>query len=118
MHRQLVLWRDLVVLDVACGYGKFASNFARFKYTGIDFSEEMIKRADQLDTFKIIQADARTWEVDAQYDVIFEVNALRSLGWSAEQFFEKFGLHARVAVACFEADQFIIKQMYDQTKRN
>lgn len=113
VRNQLGPWKGLNVLDIACGYGQFSNLFLPDKYTGMDFSEEMLKLAKQKNpdkTFK--QADIRELELDKKYDVIFEVNSLRSLGMTPEQFNEKFNKNANKVVACLEADVFTIYQNY------
>jgi len=102
----LKLWRDDKVLDVCCGYGQFAHLFK--DYLGIDFSSEMIRRGTDK---RLLIADAREFS-DGKYDVIFEVNSLHSLGWTPEQFFEKYKDMANKIVACLECDKFTIFHKY------
>lgn len=112
VREQLRLWNGFNVLDIACGYGQFAEFFMPSTYTGVDFSLEMIKLAEKSwPEHKFVIGNAKEGFY-GKFDVIFEVNSLRSLGISAEEFIEKFSPHASVAVACLEADQFTIKQLY------
>lgn len=111
---QLSVWCGKSVLDVCCGYGQFATIFSN--YEGIDFSENMIalakKKYSQHD-FRCI--DIKTHLPNRLYDVIFEVNSLRSLGWSPEDFNNRFKEYAKIIV-CLEADRFTIFQSYDKRK--
>lgn len=101
------------VLDLCCGYGQFSRLFATNDYLGIDFSKEMIKLAKEKNpNYQFIEHDVKTF-IPEPVDVIFEVNSLRSLGMSAEDFITTFKPYAKRAVACLEADQFIIYQIYD-----
>lgn len=103
--------------DICCGYGQFASLFRPDKYVGIDFSEEMVKLAEQKNPgYDFALGDIRTMPFSSVRDIIFEVNSLHSLKWTPEQFFERFKPFAKVAVACLEADQFIIYQVYEKGK--
>lgn len=113
VRQQLNLWKDLTALDLACGYGQFAYLFKPENYLGVDFSTEMLTMAMQENPpYDFVSCNLANFEPLDKFDVIFEVNSLHSLGWTPEQFFEKFSPYAKVAVACLEADQFIIKQLY------
>lgn len=106
-------WKDRTVLDIACGYGRYAHNFSPDKYTGWDFSEEMVKLAKE----KFPEYDCQVMDINKaklrqKYDVIFEVNSLKSLNMSKEQFIEKFSPHAKHAIAVLEADYFEIIPIY------
>lgn len=108
VREQLMQWKDLRVLDVCCGFGQFADMFQN--YIGVDFSEEMLKLARERNPGKeFILADAKQ-KVEGNYDVIFEVNSIHSMGLSPEEFFK---IHKAKYVVCLEADQFTIKQNYD-----
>ena len=118
VRAQLSEWakEGLTVLDVACGFGRFATIFMPAQYRGIDFSEEMLKiatRENPLYAFEGMSAH----EVNlrpAAFDVIFEVNSLRSLGMSPEDFVKRFSPYANVAVATLEADEFRVSHLYPQ----
>ena len=117
VRRQLNVWKSMHVLDVACGFGKFAEEFEPPYYQGIDFSAEMLKIARQkFPHHKFSLKSAREEPPEPAdrklYDVIFEVNSLKSLGMTAEEFITKFKPYARVAIACCEADRFSIEQIY------
>ncbi len=117
VRAQLRVWRTHHVLDVACGFGKFAAEFEPPYYRGIDFSLEMLKLARaKFPHHRFSLKSAREEPPEpadrAQYDVIFEVNSLRSLGMTAEDFINKYTPYARVAVACLEADEFRIANIY------
>lgn len=99
-------------LDIACGYGRYS---AFDDYLGVDFSGEMLKLAIEKHPDKLFQqANIKSWKPDRKFDYIFEVNSLRSLGMSQDDFLNLFTPFANKAVACLEADQFFIKQIYDR----
>lgn len=111
VREQLSLWTKYNVLDLASGYGRYSTQFNR--YHGVDFSEEMIKLANEMYGNKSFEvADIKGYTPKEMYDVIFEVNSLHSLQMTPEQFYEQFKDHARVAIACLEADQFTIFEIY------
>lgn len=110
----LKVWNTSKVIDIACGYGRFAYIFHPDNYTGFDFSEEMIKFAsEKRPGYVFLKMDARKEnELPLNNDLVFEVNSLHSLGMTPEQFYEKFEKYAIKAVACLEADRFTIFQKY------
>lgn len=118
VRRQLNVWRTHHVLDVACGFGKFAAEFEPPYYRGVDFSEEMLKLArGKFPHHLFLRRSAREVLHELEKggerpDVIFEVNSLRSLGMTAEEFINKFKPYVQVAVACLEADEFRICNVY------
>lgn len=117
-RQTLLQWHNLEVLDVCCGYGQFAPVFEPGNYTGVDFSEEMIRLANQeLDLYNFVLLNAKDFTPAQEYDVVFEVNSLRSLGWTAEEFINYYKPFAKRAVISLEADQFIIHQIYGTDKR-
>lgn len=108
-------WSDneYEVLDVCCGWGQFSPIFEQKKYQGIDFSENMLARAKQKypkNNFTL--ANAKEFKLPRPVDVVFEVNSLHSLGVKPQEFFEMYKSMAKVAVACLEADSFIIYNLY------
>lgn len=111
---QLAVWKDLRVCDIACGYGRFAGGFDPAKYDGIDFSDEMIKLAGQkYPGFRFHRADPlEAMPLTGPWDIVFEVNSLKSLGMKPEDFINKFKPYARIAVAVLEADEFRIENIY------
>lgn len=101
------------VLDLCCGFGKFAPVFAPAQYVGVDFSAEMVAlAAAEQPLYSFLQADVRTFIPAAPVDVIFEINSLHSMGMTPEQFRDKFQPYAKVAVATLECDEFRIYQHY------
>lgn len=116
-REELIQWKDLAVLDIACGFGRFANMFE--DYTGVDFSREMIKLANQKHPGKLFTCiDVRTAPIpERMFDVIFECNSLKCLGQTPMQFFEKYKSHAKKAVACLEADVFTIYHIYEDTSK-
>jgi len=113
---QLAMWaaQGHVALDIACGYGRFSQAFATDKYVGVDFCEGMVNLArEKYPQHTFVQLDAKApGIVTAKYDIIYEVNCLKSLGMTYEQFIEHFTPFAKVAVACLERDRFTISNVY------
>lgn len=110
----LLQWEDEAVLDVCCGFGRFAKIFKKDKYLGFDFSQEMIKIAEaENPEHQFFQSDVREQaKLTRNYDVVFEVNSLHCLGLSPEEFYEKYKEYAKKCVACLEADRFTVFQIY------
>lgn len=110
----LMTWEDSMVLDVCCGYGRFAKIFKKEQYLGFDFSQEMIKIAEaENPEYQFFQSDIREQtKLAKQYDVVFEVNSLHCMGLSPEAFFEKYKGYAKKSVACLEADLFTVFEIY------
>lgn len=115
VRRQLDDWagQGYTVLDLCCGFGKYANTFIPAAYHGVDFSGEMIKLARKEQTmYTFEQADVRNYVPGRQYDVILEINSLHSMGMTPQEFANKFSPYAKVSVATLEADSFIISQSY------
>ena len=113
VDNQLALWKDLRVVDVACGFGRFAGGFDSGRYSGVDFSDEMIRLANEkYPNHHFQRFDIHEEDLTLKPDIIFEVNSLKSLGMTAEGFINKFRPYARVAIACLEADRFTIENLY------
>lgn len=82
--------KDAKVLDVACGFGKFAHLFKPENYMGIDFSEEMIKLAKEKNPgYAFFVMDYKDDILRDQFDLVFEINSLRSLGLNYYDFIER-----------------------------
>lgn len=110
---QLAPFKDMYVLDVACGWGRFSQAFDPAKYVGVDFCDGMLELArKRYPDHTFMQFDVKGGGVDGKYDIVYEVNSLKSLGMSYEQFFERFAPMARVAVVCIEADEFRQRNIY------
>lgn len=109
-----------VALEIACGYGRFSQAFAPDKYVGVDFCEGMVNLArEKYPQHTFVQLDAKTpGIITTKYSIIYEVNSLKSLGMTYEQFFERFAPMAKVAVVCVEADNTFIKQIYENGAAN
>lgn len=117
---QLGQWavQDLNVLDVACGFGKFADVFVPLNYVGIDFSDEMIALAKKEKAlYHFERTDVKEWKPPGTFDVIYEINSLRSLGLTADGFVNLFRPYATMAIATLEADEFRITQLYPDQRR-
>lgn len=118
VKQELQSWPVLEVLDVCCGYGQFSDMFHSKDYTGIDFSQGMIELANKLHPdYCFKQMDIKEISAFDKFDIIFEVNSLRSLGWTSDQFFEKFKPYAKKIIACLECDEFKIFNIYDRTRK-
>lgn len=73
------------ILDIGCGYGRFYK--PERKYTGVDFSKEMIKKAKK----RFPDGDFRvgSWYDDlGTYDVVIEAICLSSFGGNMDEFKE------------------------------
>lgn len=116
VDKQMESWaaQGFTGLDIACGYGRFSQAFAPDKYVGVDFCEGMIKLAqEKYPQHTFVQLDVRApGIITTKYDIIYEVNCLKSLGMNYEQFIERFTPFAKVAVACLERDRFTIANIY------
>lgn len=91
--RQVRLWQtigattpgpDVDILEVGCGAG-FAAQYLRGRvatYTGIDYSEELIRFAGELDLGPDVQfhpVDLHEWRPSHPYDVIFAIGVLHHM---------------------------------------
>jgi ubiquinone/menaquinone biosynthesis C-methylase UbiE len=88
--------KDMRVLDIGCGYGRFYEEIVRAggDYTGIDFSAEMIKRAQtKYPDGKFLE---RSWlDHFDKYDVVFECICFSSFARTMKDFrmmMEQFSL--------------------------
>ena len=101
----LSMFKDKKVLDVGCGYGRLSDLFNNYK--GIDFSEEMVKLANERYPDKdITLGDTHVDNVD-KYDVIFEAMCLSSFDMTPEQFRDKYKDKAKI-IMCLEPNHFSI----------
>jgi len=108
------LFGGLVVLDVACGFGRFAKCFNPELYHGVDFSAEMLDIAGtENPDCSFFHEDAKNFVPPVEMNVIFEVNSLRSLGMTQQEFVDHYKQYANMFVACIEADQFCITPIYE-----
>lgn len=110
----LPVYKDYSVADIGCGYGRFSRHFE--DYTGYDFSEEMIKLANEQNPDKKFYRRSCLEEID-KVDIVFEVNCLHSFGVSREEFQEYYSQFARKAVICIERNGVDIKWIYEQTDK-
>jgi SAM-dependent methyltransferase len=110
-HHKLVaeilsLWKRKKVIDVGCGYGRFAKIFNPKNYLGVDFSEEMIKLARKKNPgYKFMVADVHK-DTFEPADLAFEVISLGPFGMNEQQFIEKF--QNCTSVAMFRPEHFHI----------
>lgn len=104
----LALFNTHTVLDVCCGYGRFADMFKPELYTGFDFSDEMIKKAREIHPeYHFIEADAEDFKPPV-VDVVFQAISLAMLGMTEEQFIETYKPYARKAIICLGVDDYKI----------
>ncbi len=94
-HERLIeIYRYLVapgqrVLDIGCGTGDLLAALNPFVGVGIDFSEEMVKRARQKHPeLRFVQADAHELKLEEQFDIIILSDVLNDL-WDVQVVFEK-----------------------------
>lgn len=99
------------VLDVGCGFGRLANAFDPKDYTGLDFSDEMIKLAKKKNPNHFFNVwsihDDFITDDKTKYDVIFEAISLSSFEMTPEQFRDRFKGLAKVII-CFETHEFTI----------
>lgn len=93
------------VLDIGCGYGRLSDTFQ--DYTGIDFSDEMVKLANKKYPNKNIKIGSVHQPIEGHYDLIFEAMCLSSFEMTPEQFKDKFKNNAKIII-CFEPREFTI----------
>ena len=99
-HRQILsLFKDKKVLDFGCGYGRMSDMFEN--YTGIDFSEEMIKLAKEKYPDKRFEMTT-----DEKFDVVFAVMCLSSLGITAQEFAKRWDAPTVIVLEPFETNIF------------
>lgn len=111
-RRVLEPFKDCTVVDVCCGYGRFAPCFHPDNYFGFDFCEEMIRLAhEKFEEYHFELQDARTFDIP-KADIVFSAISLRVLNMSAKEFYEKYKNKANVAVICTSADDITIFPIY------
>lgn len=109
-------WNEGTALDICCGYGQFAKVFNQELYTGLDFSDNMRELAVKKNSGYLFESgDARTYAPRRMFDLVFECNSLHSLQMKPDEFIGHYKQFANKAVACLEADEFII--YYVDSKR-
>lgn len=102
------LFKNKIVVDVCCGYGRLCTLFPPQHYTGIDFSQAMIAKAIELHPdYTFYKATEDAFDMP-ECDIIFEAISLDMLHMTAQEFVEKHKDKARVAVVCLGSDDYII----------
>jgi len=77
------------VLELGCGFGDLLAALKPSSGVGIDFSSEMIERARQRHPdLCFVQADAHTFELDEQFDVIILSDLINDV-WDVQAIFER-----------------------------
>jgi SAM-dependent methyltransferase len=104
------------VADIGCGYGRFAKHFD--KYTGYDFSGEMIKLANKNNPDKAFYKRKAFEPLNEKVDIVFEVNCLHSFGQGRQEFFEYYSQFARKAVICIERNEVNIFWIYEKKDKD
>jgi len=94
-HRRLAqVYRHLVppgetVLEIGCGQGHLLAALRPRLGVGVDFSEEMVKRARELHpSLHFIRADAHELYLDGKFDVILVSDLVNEL-WDIQRVFEQ-----------------------------
>ena len=94
-HQRLIeIYQYLVapgqrVLEIGCGTGDLLSALKPSLGIGVDFSEEMINRAEQKHPeLRFIRADAHELNMEEQFDVIILSDVLNDL-WDVQVIFER-----------------------------
>ena len=109
-------FRDRDVIDVGCGWGRFAPLFRPSRYMGVDFSREMVQLARTKNPgylfvclnlsdkeFRRLFPRNESDTASARGAVVFQVNSLRPMKLTADQFRSLF---PRNTVLSFEIDDF------------
>jgi SAM-dependent methyltransferase len=110
------VWPSARVLDVGCGYGRHAVEFARhgYKVTGLDLSKRMLAAAEEAARSaqveaKFVEADMRQLSYSGEFDLV--TNLFSSFGY-----FDDLGNQALVG-AMFTALAPNGKVVLDQTNK-
>src|SRR3989442_4946352 len=83
------------VLEVGCGRGDLLASLRPGRGVGVDFSTEMVNRAQQRHPeLNIVQMDAHALDLDQQFDFIILSDLVNDL-WDAQKVFEQI---SRLAV--------------------
>lgn len=99
------------VLDACCGYGRFSPNVADSKYTGVDFSEEMIAWAKERYPKKNFQCQS-IQDCKGPFDCVFEVNSCRVITGGDSDFDRLESILSEKASKCIiiiESDNIRVK---------
>jgi SAM-dependent methyltransferase len=110
-HQRLTqIYRYLVapgqrVLEVGCGPGDLLSAVKPARGVGVDFSEEVIKRARQKHPeFHFVQCDAHDLILNEQFDIIILSDVLNDL-WDVQAVLERLiplsGPHTRIIISSY-----------------
>lgn len=101
-------YKDMTVLDVGCGYGRFAPFFSPKKYKGYDFSGEMIRLArKEYPKYDFFVADADEYVPEEKFDLIFAVMLTNTL--DTEEFISRMVAKANVAFIRFYAGRVVVE---------
>lgn len=102
---------DWTVLDACCGYGRFAKQISHKKYTGLDFSGEMVKWAREKNPdHKFIKGSIHDHK--DKYDCVVEINSGKCMMGSNENRGGIEGILTRLARKCImiiEVDYIYVK---------
>lgn len=109
------------VLDVACGYARFANtvHLAGGIWRGIDFSEEMRKQSPPSIQHRFYVGDAKMPHIDGkisrmQFDLIYCVNSLHVLQMNPKQYCDLYYPFCKPGgiIASLECDVFTLFPIY------
>ena len=88
-HYELLIPPGLRMLEVGCGQGDLLAALKPSVGVGVDFSEEMIKRASKrYPWLRFVQADAHELSLDEQFDVIILSDLVNDL-WDVQAVLER-----------------------------
>lgn len=112
--RVLQGFADCSVVDVGCGFGRFAPIFDSEKYYGFDFSDEMIKMANEKHpSYKFAVADMNDHDIP-EAEIVFQAISLGMFQIQPQDFFEKYKHKAKKAVISIDGTNVIIYPKYDR----
>jgi SAM-dependent methyltransferase len=109
----LSVYKDCSVADIGCGYGRFANHFNN--YIGVDFSDEMLKLAQEQNPTKNFIKGRVLEPLPAKYDIIFENNCCHSFQVCREDFINYYKQFANVAVITIERNGVLMEWVYPKT---
>lgn len=111
----LEVYKDYSVADIGCGYGRFAKHFK--EYLGVDFSDEMLKLAQEQNPDKNFIKGRVLEPLPQKYDIIFENNCCHSFQVGRQDFIDYYKQFANVAVITIERNGVLMDWVYPKTDK-